>query len=38
MLRHFGKLYGPVNMVSELSAITGFTVTVFFSLTHLNSQ
>lgn len=38
MLRHFGKLYSPVNMVSELSAIIGFTVTVFFSLTYLNSK
>lgn len=36
MLRYFGKLYGPVNMVSELSAFIGFTV--FFSLTHLKTE
>lgn len=30
MVRYFGKLYGPVNKVSELSAVTGFTVSVLF--------
>lgn len=30
MQRYFGKLYGPVNEVLELSATVGFTVTVLF--------